>query len=61
MDVVISSPQYGEKRGFFSHFSVDGLYGWRVLSVIPLEFLRNKASIISYGTVFSHSCVIGNG
>ena len=50
MDVVISSPQYGEKRGFFSHFSVVGLYDWGILLVIPLEFLRNKAPAVSCGT-----------
>ncbi|WP_302553350.1 hypothetical protein [uncultured Bilophila sp.] len=32
------SPQHGEKRGCFFHFSVDWLYGWRILLVIPLEF-----------------------
>ncbi|WP_303238071.1 hypothetical protein, partial [uncultured Bilophila sp.] len=41
-DVVVSSPQFGENTAFFSSFSVGGLHGWSILSVIPLELQAIK-------------------
>jgi hypothetical protein len=29
--MVVSSPQYGQNRDLFSHFSVGGLHGWGIL------------------------------
>ena len=40
--MVASHPQCGEKKGFFSHFPVDGLYDWGILLVIPLALREIK-------------------
>ena len=40
--MAVLSPQYGEKRDFFSKFSVGGFSGWRILLVIPLELQERK-------------------
>ena len=58
--MVASSPQYGEKRGFFPRFPADGFYGWGILLLIPLEFFENKASTISYDTAQIDSYILGN-
>ena len=59
--MVVSSPQHGEKRGCFFHFSVDGLYGWRILLVIPLEFWEIKHQPFPMAEPYFLGCVTENG